>query len=86
MAAFEGESFHSRLLDEFLNRKEFATELEARVMSAEWRRDYNEARPHSVLVGQTPAEFAARCHVPVGAAPLPPHDSLITPKPQPNLS
>jgi putative transposase len=80
------ESFHSRLRDEFLNREEFATELEARVLSAEWRRDYNEARPHSALGGQTPAEFAARCHVPVGAAPLPPHDSVITPKPQPNLS
>lgn len=79
------ESFNSRLRDEFLDREEFATELEAKVLSAEWRRDYNEARPHSALGDQTPAEFAARCRVPVGATPLPPHDS-VNPEPQPNLS
>lgn len=27
-------------------------------LSAEWRRNYNGARPHSALEGQTPAEFA----------------------------
>ena len=70
------ESFNSRLRDEFLNREEFATELEAKVLSAEWRRDYNEARPHSALGDQTPAEFAARCRVPVGATPLPTPDSV----------
>lgn len=69
------ESFNSRLRDEFLNREEFASELEARVLSAEWRRDYNEARPHSALGDQTPSEFAKRCRATVGAAPLPPHDS-----------
>jgi len=79
------ESFNSRLRDEFLNREEFATELEAKVLSAEWRRDYNEARPHSALGDQTPAEFAERCRVPVGATPLPPHDS-VNRKHQPNLS
>ena len=79
------ESFNSRLRDEFLDREEFATELEAKVLSAEWRLDYNEARPHSALGDQTPAEFAARCRVPVGATPLPPHDS-VNPEPKPNLS
>jgi putative transposase len=43
------ESFNSRLRDEFLNREEFASKLEARVLSADWRRDYNEARPHLAL-------------------------------------
>lgn len=79
------DSLVSRSLDEFLNREEFSTELEAKVLSAEWRRDYNEARPHSALGDQTPAEFAARCRVPVGATPLPSHDS-VNPKHQPNLS
>ena len=77
------ESFNSRLRDEFLNREEFASEMEAKVLSAEWRRDYNEARPHSALGDQTPAEFAKRCRATVGATPLPSHDSA---QPQPNLS
>jgi transposase InsO family protein len=32
----------------------------ARTVIAEWRRDYNEARPHSSLGRMPPAEFAAR--------------------------
>lgn len=79
------ESFNSRFRDEFLNREEFTSELEAKVLSAEWRRDYNEARPHSALGEQTPSEFAQRCRATVGAAPLPAHDSA-SPQPTPNLS
>ena len=79
------ESFNSRFRDEFLNREEFASELEARVLSAEWRRDYNEARPHSALGDRTPAEFAQRCRATVGATPLPSHDS-VSPQPNPKLS
>lgn len=33
------ESFNSRFRDEFLNRGEFTSELEARLLSAEWRWD-----------------------------------------------
>ena len=80
------ESFNSRFRDEFLNREEFTSELEAKVLSAEWRRDYNEMRPHSALGGQTPAGFGARCRDSVGATPLPAHDSAHPPQPQPNLS
>ena len=79
------ESFNSRFRDEFLNREEFTSELEAKVLSAEWRRDYNEARPHSALGDQTPSEFAQRCRATVGATPLPAHDSA-SPQPTPNLS
>ena len=79
------ESFNSRLRDEFLIREQFASELEARVLSAEWRRDYIEARPHSALGDRTPAEYALRCRAAVGATPLPPHDSANH-HPQPNLS
>jgi putative transposase len=75
------ESFNSRVRDEHLNREEFASLLEARVLSAEWRRDYNEARPHSALEYLAPAVFAARWRAPVGAPPLPAHASAETQQP-----
>lgn len=52
------ESFHSRFRDEFLNRELFSTLLEAQVLIEEWRREYNEVRPHSSIGYLTPAEFA----------------------------
>jgi putative transposase len=55
------ESFHSRLRDELLDREEFSSPLEARVLSAAWREDYDHKRPHSSLNYQTPAEFARTC-------------------------
>lgn len=54
------ESFHSRLRDELLNGEEFVSITEARVLAQEWRREYNEERPHSALGYQTPSEYAAR--------------------------
>jgi transposase InsO family protein len=65
------ESFNSRLRDEHLNREEFASLLEAQVLAAAWRRDDNEARPHSALAYLAPAVFAARWRASVGATPLP---------------
>jgi putative transposase len=55
------ESFHSRLRDELLDREEFSSPLEARVLSAAWRENYDHKRPHSSLNDQTPAEFAKTC-------------------------
>jgi putative transposase len=55
------ESFHSRLRDELLNAEDFSSPLEARVLSAAWRQDYDHERPHSALNYQTPAEFAKTC-------------------------
>ena len=75
------ESFNSRLRDEHLNREEFASLLEAQVLAAGWRQDYNEARPHSSLGYLAPAVFAARWRAPVGATPLPAHASAETLKP-----
>ena len=43
-----------------MNCEECASELEAKVLRAEWRRDYNEQRPHSALGDLTPAQFALR--------------------------
>lgn len=75
------ESFNSRLRDEHLNREEFASLLEAQVLTAGWRRHYNEAGPHSALGYLALAVFAARWRAPVGAAPLPAHASAATLKP-----
>ena len=53
------ESFHSRLRDEFLAMEEFENVLSARRLTAIWKKEYNEERPHSSLGYVTPAAFAA---------------------------
>lgn len=55
------ESFHGRLRDELLDAELFGNVAEARVLSDQWRREYNQERPHSALGYATPAEFAAGC-------------------------
>jgi putative transposase len=55
-----GESFHSRFRDECLNQESFFTVREAAIIIEQYRRTYNEARPHSSLHYQTPAEAATR--------------------------
>ncbi len=84
------ESFHSKLVDEFLSREQFESVTAARSLTAAWRNDYNHDRPHSSLGYVTPAEFAARCAASVpefpsptaqGTPPLQPHS--VT---QPELS
>ena len=65
-----GESFHSRLRDECLDREWFHSLAEARVILAQYRRHYNEARPHSSLGYQTPAEVGQhRAPTPAGFTP-----------------
>jgi putative transposase len=51
------ESFNSKVRDELLNAEEFASLLEARVLAQEWKREYNQVRPHSSLGYRTPAEY-----------------------------
>jgi len=41
------ESFNGRLRDEFLNETLFTSMMQARLALEEWRRDYNNVRPHS---------------------------------------
>ena len=53
------ESFNNTFRDELLNREIFETVLEARVLSEQFRRRYNEYRPHSSLNYLTPAAYAA---------------------------
>ena len=50
------ESFNSRFRDELLNLEVFTSTLEARVLSEQWRQDYNEQRPHGALGYQTPKQ------------------------------
>jgi len=54
------ESFNGKFRDECLNDHYFNNLAHARVVIAEWRHDYNEARPHSSLGRIPPAEFATR--------------------------
>jgi putative transposase len=66
------ESFHDKFRDGCLNREVFGNLLEARVLVEEWRREYNEERPHSSLGYQTPREFARQFNskLRVACAPL----------------
>lgn len=52
------ESFHSRFRDECLAAHWFLDLADARFRIEQWRRDYNEVRPHSSLGGRPPREFA----------------------------
>lgn len=52
------ESYGSRMRDELLAIEQFDTLLEAQVLVADWRNEYNTYRPHSALGMLTPAEFA----------------------------
>ncbi len=49
------ESFNGKLRDECLNETLFNSVRHARAVLADWRKDYNEVRPHSSLGGRAPA-------------------------------
>jgi len=49
------ESFNGKLRDELLNREMFYSLKEAQVLIEQWRRHYNEVRPHSSLGYRPPA-------------------------------
>ena len=53
------ESFNGKFRDECLNANEFEGVADAQEIGNDWRREYNEYRPHSSLGYMTPAEFAA---------------------------
>lgn len=54
------ESFNERLRDECRNETLFTSLAHARFVLDAWRHDYNLIRPHSRLVGKTPAEIAGQ--------------------------
>ena len=53
------ESFNGKLRDECLNLEWFRHRPEARIVIEQWRRYYNEQRPHSSLAYRTPAQTRA---------------------------
>jgi len=54
------ESFNGKFRDECLNFHWFMSLADAQEKVEEWRRDYNEHRPHSALGDLPPSEFAYR--------------------------
>jgi len=52
------ESFNGKLRDECLNREAFSTLLEAKVLIEQWRKEYNQIRPHSACGYRPPAPEA----------------------------
>ena len=52
------ESFNGKLRDELLNREIFTTLIEAKVLIADWRKEYNQIRPHSAKGYKPPAPEA----------------------------
>ena len=52
------ESFNGKLRDELLNREVFTTLAEAKILIEEWRKEYNQMRPHSALRYRPPAPQA----------------------------
>src|SRR5690606_17830628 len=51
------ESFNGKFRDECLSMEWFRNRLEARTVIEDWRRHYNEVRPHSSLSYLTPSQF-----------------------------
>jgi len=52
------ESFNGKMRDELLNREIFATLEEARILIGQYRREYNQVRPHSARNNRPPAPDA----------------------------
>jgi len=52
------ESFNGKLRDELLNREIFTTLTEAKILIEQWRKEYNQVRPHSALKYRPPAPEA----------------------------
>lgn len=52
------ESFNGKFRDECLGMQWFKNRIDAKVAIEDWRRSYNQIRPHSSLGNLTPAEYA----------------------------
>jgi putative transposase len=56
----KNESFNGHFRSECLDLEWFLSRAEAKVMIEEWRKEYNEERPHSSLKYETPASVGSR--------------------------
>ena len=61
------ESFNGKFRDECLNEQWFQSLPQARDCIAEWRKDYNEVRPHSSLGRIPPSQFAQKQRIQIFA-------------------
>jgi putative transposase len=52
------ESFNGKLRDELLDREIFTTLKEAKILIEQWRKEYNQVRPHSAKNYRPPAPEA----------------------------
>ena len=66
------ESESGKLRDELLDGERFTTLLEAQVLIANWRYEYNRFRPHSALSYRPPAPEATLFPGPLAPAPVTP--------------
>jgi putative transposase len=57
------ESFNGKFRDECLNMQWFKNRIDAKILIEDFRRQYNETRPHSSLGNLTPAEFKRRLSI-----------------------
>src|SRR5713226_1129532 len=67
------ESFNGKLRHEYLSLQWFRNRVEAKVGIEQWRRHYNDVRPHSSLGYLTPTEFKANGGVALTEASNEPH-------------
>ena len=51
------ESFNGKFRDECLSMEWFRNRVDAKIVIENWRRHYNEVRPHSSLANLTPIQF-----------------------------
>lgn len=70
------ESFNGKLRDELLNGERFTTLLEAQVLIANWRYEYNRFRPHSALGYRPPAPEATLFPDLLAPAPVAPNTPM----------
>jgi putative transposase len=54
------ESFNGKFRDECLSMQWFKNRIDAKILIEDFRRQFNEIRPHSALGNLTPAEFKRR--------------------------
>ena len=62
------ESFNARLRQELLNASWFLSLADAKARMEEWRKEYNEERPHMALKNLTPKEYLEQARIPAGVA------------------
>ncbi|XQA69414.1 IS3 family transposase [Xanthomonas sacchari] len=65
------ESFNGKFRDECLNEHWFTSLIQAREVIADWRRDFNEVRPHSSCGRIPPAQFASNHRAQTGDNAVP---------------